>query len=251
MQIKLKSKIFKNKYIYVDYHNNDRAYSLVIFLSGFSGSMEPSLFKNGSKFFLKNNSMARVIFCDDNSEKQKKDSPKIEQMSFSVYIRELKGIIDFFNKKYSKIVLIGHSFGAVVSILFLDKYKSYLKKTELVLWEQSALPWKRELMEASFTFNPTKKLYYEKNGEAVLNKKFYNELITIDTLKVFKKLNKKTCIVAAKGSADKDAQKYFSVIHNKKGSQLSIIKGTNHCFKGIKAQKELFEKTLNFTNMKD
>jgi len=76
-----------------------------------------------------------------------------------------------------------------------------------------------------------------------LNKVFFKELITVDTLNIFQSLNKKTCIVAAENSADQDAQKYFEKI---KSSELHIIKKAGHLFETKESQKELFQITLDF-----
>jgi len=50
MEIKIKSKSKKGKYIYGKFTRNKKATILVIFLSGFSGSKELPLFKKASKF---------------------------------------------------------------------------------------------------------------------------------------------------------------------------------------------------------
>lgn len=251
MKIKIKSKKLKRKFIYGDFLENKSATTLVVFLSGFSGGMGFSLFKNASVNFFKNRfSTVELNFCNDNDVKhQKIDAPTLEQMSFSVYITELKNILDFFGKKYSKVVLIGHSFGAVVSILFLSKYKKYAKNTELVLWEPSLLPWKKEWMEQDFIFDAKKRLYIGKNGREVMNKLFYRECIDIkNTANLLQLLKKRACIITAENGAHKDAKKYFSKVQGEKSSKFFIIKGTGHLFEGRKAQKELFEKTIAFLN---
>jgi len=50
MEIKIKLKNKKGKYIYGKFTRNKKATILVIFLSGFSGSKELPLFKKASKF---------------------------------------------------------------------------------------------------------------------------------------------------------------------------------------------------------
>ncbi|MCX6701693.1 MAG: hypothetical protein NTX96_00670 [Candidatus Zambryskibacteria bacterium] len=249
MKIKIKSKYKKDKYIYETFLKNKKAKSLVIFSSGLSGSKELPLFKNASKKFLKDGfSILRFNFCRDNDDKlQKIDTLKPEELSLSVYIAELKNIMDVFSKKYPNIVLIGHSFGAVVFILFLDKYKKYKKNTKLILWDPTLLPWKKKIMEMDFLFNTKKQLYYGKNTNEVMNKTFYNECIHIkNTTNTLKMLNKEVCIIAAENGASKDAKKYYSKIKNKKNSKLFIIKKTGHRFDEEKAQKELFDRTIEF-----
>lgn len=249
MKLKVPSKKFKEKFIYGDFMDNKKADTLAVFISGLSGSRELPLFKTASTKFLKNGfSTLRFNFCNDSDDKHKKvDALNLEELSFSVYVTELKNILDSVGKKYSRIVLVGHSFGAPIAILFLNKYKKYANNTELVLWEPTLLPWKKEWMEEDFVFDRNKKLFFGKHTKETLNKVFYRECINVEsTDKVLRLLNCKACIIAAKDSADKDARKYFSMVHKNKTSLLHIIEKTDHYFKGVKAQKELFKRTIDF-----
>lgn len=249
MKFKIKSKKFKDKFIHGDFLENKSATELVIFLGGFSGGARSPLFKNTSVIFAKNGfSVVGFNFCNDCDSKHcKVNNLRPEDMSFSVYLEELKNIVDSFGKKYSKIVFVGHSFGAIILILFLSKYKKYTKNTELVLWDPSLLPWKREWMEMDFVFDIKKKLYFGKNGKEVMNKEFYKECISIkNTADTLQALKKKVCIVAAKNGAHKEARKYFLKIHRKKYSMFFVIKGAGHMFAEKHAQKELLNKTISF-----
>jgi predicted alpha/beta-fold hydrolase len=238
MKIRIKSKTKKGRFIYGDFLKNKNANITVIFLSGFSGSKEFPLFKRASNIFLKNGfNVVRLNFCSDSGDSYKKNNVlKLEEMSFLVYTTELKNIIDIFNKKCSKIALVGHSFGAIISIMFLNKYRKYLKNTELVLWDPSLLPWKKKLLDQEFDHSSG--FYHRKGGNELLNKTFYEECATTNIIKIFHSLNKKAYVIAAKNSADKDALRY--------DFKPMIIKNTNHFFDGEKAQKELFGKTVSF-----
>ena len=248
MKVKIKSKTKINKFIYGNVLKNKTAHTFVVFLSGFSGSKDLTLFKKATQEFFKHKfDTLAVDFCVDNDDAHpKKNALKLEDISFLIYIRELKNIIDIYSKKYSRIVFVGHSFGAIVAMLFLVKNKGYAKNTELVLWEPSLLPWNKKEMEKDFVFDNKKKLFYEKKTNIVINKVFYKELASKRSLDTFKVLNKRACIVAAEGSADKDAERYFLKIRNKKSSKLIIIKNTDHFFNGKKAQAELFKKTIDY-----
>lgn len=248
MKIKIKSKEFNNKYIYADLIDDKKSDTLMIFLSGFSGSSELPLLTQASREFSKNNfSTLRLNFCSDPDDSlTQKNALKLEDMDFSLYIIELKNVIDQLPIKYDKIVFVGHSFGAIISTLFLNKYKSFLKNCQLILWEPSLLPWKIEWMEQDFLYDPKKDVYTYKNTGEKINKRFYSELIRVDSVTVFQSLKQKTYIVAAKGSADKDAKKYIS--KTTQGSKVFILKNTDHCFKGKDTKKDLFKKTLEFIN---
>jgi len=232
--MKIQSVTRKNKFLYGDFLKNEQATTLVIFLSGFSGSKELPLFKTvSSKFFKKGFSTLQLNFCTDSDDTYKKsDALKTTDMSFSVYVKELKNVIDSLH--YSELVFIGHSFGAIISMIFLNKYKKYAKNARLVLWDPTLLPCEK------------KDIDMDKDLLKMINKTLYTELIHTDSVKLFRSLHKKSCIIAAKNSADKDARKY--ALHTKNGviTKLHVIKNTNHCFDGIKAQKELVEETLHF-----
>lgn len=251
MKFKIPSKKIKGKFIYGDFVENKKATALVVFSSGLSGSKELPLLKTASSEFFKYGfSTIRFNFCNDDEDKyQKVDALNLKELSFSVYVEELKNTIDFFGKKYSRIILVGHSFGAAIAILFLSKYKKYEKISELVLWDPTLLPWKKEWMQEDFVFDRDKKLYFGKHTKEILNKRFYEECIRIDTVSVLHMLNINVCIIAVKNSADKDARKYFSRVQKKNNSVMHIIEKTDHYFKGIKVQKELLKTTFNFLDL--
>lgn len=246
--MKIKTKINNNKFIYGDLLKHNNSQPTIFLLSGFSGGRYLPLFElAGNYFFNHNFNVLKFNFCaDPDDPKQVENALALKDMTFSVYLSELKNIIDKIIDPDQKIILIGHSFGSVISILFLDKYKKYKKQTELILWDQSHLPWNKKEMENDFEFDAQQKIYNEKKGKLSLNKIFFKELITVDTLNIFQSLNKKTCIVAAENSADQDAQKYFDKTDDKKSSELHIIKKAGHLFETKESQKELFQITLDF-----
>lgn len=251
MKLKIQSKKIKGKFIYVDLIENKKANTLIVFMSGLSGSKELPLFMTASTEFFKHGfSTLRLNFCNDSDEGYKKvDAINLEELSFSVYVTELKNILDSVGKKYSRIVLVGHSFGAPIAISFLSKYKKYSYSTELVLWDPTILPWKKQWMEEDFVLDKDKGLYLGKHTKEVLNKIFYGECVRVDTVNILQMLKRNVCIIAARNSADKDASKYFSKVHKKKASVLHIIEKTNHYFNGKRVQKELFTTTLNFLDL--
>lgn len=249
MKIKIKSKTIKGRFIYGDLSRHKKADSLAVFLSGLSGSKEFPFLKEASKFFSKNGfSALRLNFCNDSDDKKQKASAiKLEEMKLSVYTKELKNVLDTFSKKYSRLVLVGHSFGAVIFVSFLSKYKTYIKRSELVLWEPSLLPWKRKWMKEDFQFDKNKNLYRDKHSKELMNKTFYNELITTrNTAEIFKSLKKDVIIIAGTKMGKINAREYFSKIRNKKASKLFFVNGASHSFEKKNHRIELFEETLKF-----
>jgi predicted alpha/beta-fold hydrolase len=251
MKIKIGSKKIKRKFIYGNFSVNKKSETVVIFLSGLSGNDAIPLVKSASlEFFEHGFSTMNFNFCnDDIAKNHRTNSPEIGDMSLITYVADLKNVIDTFCRKYSKIVLVGHSFGAIVSILFLSNCKKYTKKIKLVLWDPSILPWRKELLEKIFVFNPAKNLYFEKNTKnpLIINKTFYRELMkTKDTTKVLGSLKNEVCIIGAGSASQNENKRYFAEVKNKRLSTLSIIKGAGHLFGGKRVQKIMFSKTLNF-----
>ena len=247
MNIKIPTKTSKNKFIYGDLFENKDTDTLVVFLSGLSGSKDLPLFEAATKKFFENGfSTFKFNFCRE-SESKTVDTLDLKEMIFAVYLSEFKNIIDFFNSDYKNFVLVGHSFGAVLAILFLDTYRGYLDNTSLVLWEPSILPWKREWMEEDYNLDNKTGFYISKINHEIINREFYEETININNIAdTLGNLNKNVCIVAAKGSADEDAQQYFKKTKDKINSKLKIIEKTNHFFDGSEAQEELFKTTISF-----
>lgn len=245
MKIKIKSKIKKGKYIHGILLKNRKSKTLVIFMSGFSGGRDSKLFKNASNVFLKKD--FDTLQFNFFQEKGRGNALRPEELSFSFYVSELKNIIDYFKKEYLEIILVGHSFGTIISILFLTEYNKYTKNIKLVFWEPTLLPWKEQYMKEDFIFNTKTKIYYGKNTSEIMNKTFYQECVnTKSTDIMFGLLGKDALIIAAKNSAGADAKKYFLKIKDKNKSRLFILNNTNHFFDGKKSQKELFSETINY-----
>jgi len=207
------------------------------------------LFINATEIFRKSGfDTLRINLC--NEDIQKRNALDIKDLDLSFYSSELKNVIEKLPKKYLEFIFVGHSFGAIMSILFLFNNKKYLKNTKLVLWDQSRLPWSKKAMDKIFAIDSEKTLKNQGNKIAI-NGKFYKELGSVDSVGIFHSLHKNACIVTAEGSTDTDAKKYYRATPDKAKSKYYVLKKTNHLFSGKKAQKELFEKTLKFIKYKD
>ncbi len=246
--MKIKSATKKGSLLYADLSQPTKGNSqLLIPMSGFSGGLDFELFKCIKEKFPDDHTDTLTInFCDEENKKDYPHTMKTEDYSLGIYSRELKNIIDLFIKKYSNIVLIGHSFGAIIGIKFLTKYPKYQKKINLVIWDPSLLPWGIKTTEENFAFDKKNKLYKFNFADFYINKKFYKELAKFDSVKYFGKIKTPTLIVAAENSADKDSKKYLSHSLDKKNSKLVILKNTDHFFTGSKTRKILLKETADF-----
>ncbi|MCR4328928.1 MAG: alpha/beta hydrolase [Candidatus Roizmanbacteria bacterium] len=231
MKIKIQS---KNQPLIAELSEVKNATGLVIFLSGLTGSRDLPLLKTASTYFCKNNlSTLRVNLCT---------MATLKDMTFKIYAERLRDVFVHFDKKYPKIILVGHSFGAIIAIIFLSVYPKYLKKTELIFWDPSLLPWEREWMEEDFSLNKKTGLYRDIHTKEIINKTFYEACIKTDSAVLSHSLPIKPFVVAAENSADKDAKKY--------SSKVVVLGSTDHCFSDKKAQKRLFEESIDFLRKK-
>ena len=207
-------KVFTKNRI-IDYELTHRSDTLAVFMSGLDGDMESPLLKKASKEFSKRGySTIRFNFFTN----------EMKKFSFKVYLQTLRELL--MSLKYQRYVFVGHSFGAIISILFLNKFKSYKNKSELIIWEPSLLPWKKEGLEDDFPG---------------LNKTFTRELTTINTAKIFKSLKKKSCLIASSDSSGSYIRKY---------GEAFIIKKGGHLLLDPKVQKQLFAQTFDFLKTK-
>ena len=251
MKLKIQSKKIKGKYIYGEVAKTKNSTTLIVFLSGLSGNDASDLTRNASDVFVESGfDTLKLNFCnDDNKKNRKAGALEIYEMSLSLYVAELKNILDTVAKTYVSIIFVAHSFGAPIAISFLNKYPKYKTEIHLTLWDPSLLPWGKEVVQEVFAFNPTKKLFYQKETEnpLVINKTFYTELLgTKNTAHLLRGLGRNVIIIAAEKGAQSDARSYFSKISNKKASRFFVIKRADHLFTTKRAQKELLSRTLDF-----
>ena len=244
MEIKIESKKIPDRFLYGKFFTKKSNSILTIFLSGLSGGRDLPLFVNATEIFMKSGfDVLRLNFC--NEDIQQRNALDIKDLDLSFYSIELRNVIEKLPKKYPHVVFVGHSFGAIISILFLLNNKKYLKNAELVLWDQSRLPWSKKAMNKVFAIDG-EKTFKNQGDKIAINEKFYKELCDVDSVGMFRSLHKNACIITAEGGTDTDAKKYYRATPDKAKSKWHILKKTNHLFSGKKAQKELFEKTLKF-----
>ncbi len=245
MKIKIPTRSTRGKFLLGTYLGKKDSKSLVIFLSGLSGDSKLSLFTKAARFFFKNGfSTLRINICANDKNVAQK-SLKQSGITFSTYAVEIENVINYYSSKYNDFVIIGHSFGAIIAILFLNKYKKYSKKINIVFWDPSLLPWSKKSLEKDFIYNSSQKIYRDKHSGVFINSQYYNQCVKINnTAEIFGLLNKNACIITT-SEGKKDAKKYFSRL-KKKNSKLYTLVSTDHLFSDQKSQKILFQKTLDY-----
>ncbi len=245
MNKKIPSKKIKGKYIYYNLSITKNSNTLMVFMTGLSGGMTFPLFENAEKYFSQFQcSILRFNFCrEENDEQHPKNEIELNKYHFRLYTVELKNLLETVSDKFEKIVFVGHSFGAIITLLFLDKYPKFKKKSKCILWEPSNLPWSKRVMNGVYDLDKNTGLYVDKESSESINSTFFKEVTTVNSINLFKKIGIDACIICASGSQDKIGKKYFSNTKNKFKSSYHIIENTDHSFDGNKAQNELFRVT--------
>lgn len=234
------------KRIYYDLKKSDNSETLVVFLSGFSGSRDFPFLQDMSQMFLGGDySTLRLNFCTDSEDTVVyPDTLDLSEINFSVYRKELDNLLAYLC--FKKYIFIGHSFGVPVCIDFLSYYPSFLEKSQVVFWEPSLLPWSRDTFFEFFTYDIETGLYVSNDKKEHLSAKFFNEIVTHDSAKQFSSLTTSVCIISAKGSCDNEAEQYITRAPINSHAEHIILENTDHCFQGVGIYETLFKKTLNY-----
>ena len=243
----------KPKTIETKINSTSNTSTLCIFLSGFSGSMNLPLFIEASDFFnQKNIDTLRVHFCHEPYD----DTPHeneflLEDFSFEKYTDELTNIINHVNKKYEKIIYVGHSFGAIIFMNYIALHNSNDIKdsTTFIMWEPSELPWNIKLLHSIYRYDSKSKKYINKEDGQSISRTFFKELQTVNSISTFKSIQTDTLIICAEGSQDAAGKRYKDT-KNKNKVNLNIIKDTNHLFSQKEKSDELFILTYQYLQEK-
>lgn len=219
----------------------------VIFLHGFPSSIDGSSAKwhrQGLKKYL--------VFTPDFSNG--KHSGKFENKLMSKEVKDIKKFIDYLEKNYSykKLVIIGHSTGAIDLALYAHKDK----RIDKVILSGAVASLKRgvrydfdSLQVHSFWTKGY--VRYNRPGKWVHGKKikkaFYDEFFKLDIPKAIKKYRKPLLIIH--GEKDEavplsEARELFSIANKPK--RLVVIKNADHRFS--KHLKKYFKQIKKFIN---
>jgi esterase/lipase len=209
---------------------------LIIFAHGFTGGKDEHIFFNGARFFGKNNiSSFRFNFYGE-----QEDSRQLNDCDIANHISDLETVISYFKKKCSEIIVVGHSFGGLITLL--SKKQEFGKA---VLWEPADNPKKWLVKDAKYV----KELglyYFDDWGVAyTIGKSMYQQCINLDTEGISSKFRKPLKIISAGNGILKDAaKKYLEQANQPK--ELTIIEGAGHNFNEDGVEEKLFEETLKF-----
>ncbi len=207
---------------------------LIIFVHGFTGHINEHIFYNAARFFPPQG-FDTFRF---NLYGYEKDARKLTETSISEHATDLKTVIEYFRNDYSKIYTIGHSFGGHVVV------RTSAPIDASVLWNPS--PDVKELANELTLLEKIGFYIEHSNVDILVGKNFIEDAKHLPLIKdVLRSFNIPLKIIAAELTDEKVAREtYFKHANNPK--ELSIIKGSSHCYDENDSEKKLFIETLNW-----
>jgi esterase/lipase len=229
MEEQIKIPLGNNKYAYGILQGSLKN-PLIIFVHGFTGYRDEHIFFNGARFFSKNN----ISSFRFNLYGEEVDARKLNNTSLSINAEDLDSVVSYFKDEgVKKIIVIGHSYGALA--ILLSKKQEFDK---VVLWEPSNNP--NSITDAAAYLKEKELYYYDKWGVAfTIGKEMFEENKIIEPLKLFKLLKVPVIIILAGNGELKD---YWS----KELESSASIQGATHNFDEYGVEEKLFNETLGW-----
>ncbi len=208
--------------------------AIIIFVHGFLGKANDHIFFNGAKYFAdKGFATYRFDFYH-----HKSDCRDMSESSFKMHIEDLNRVIEYFEGKYKKVILVAHSLGALIT-LFSDN----AKRLKVILWDP-ALGISNYLQEKCDWYNENVAVF-NLGFDVLLPKRYIESLMGVCNKGVFENIHKfaqKPGFVFAGGYRLKELwSREFKDI---KDFEVYEIPRSNHNFDTHKWESELFDITL-------
>lgn len=214
-------------------HKPQKYNTAIVFLHGFPGSMFGTIAPFINIFSNLGFLCLRFEFSGTNTSEG-----KFEDKLISKEVQDTKAAIDFLEKNFpfKRLILVGHSTGAIVASLYAhtDKRINKLVLVGVVSDLKSAVHYDfndqqvHDFWTKGFvTYNHPEKWYHKKR----LKKKYYDEYFTLDLPRSIKRFHKPVLI--AHGTADEaipvtEAYQLYNICNKPK--KLAVIKGADHKF---------------------
>lgn len=234
MEKNVKIKTDDNHIIYGVLNYQQETDKLIIFVHGLTGHKNEHQFYNAARFF-PNHGFATFRFDLYSGEKQGR---RLENCTIQTHTKDLEQVVEYFQKEYKNIYLVGHSLGGP-TILFSNQ--KYVKS--IVLWDPSL---KNDMIDPNiYEYNSLLNKYIIHWGaSSLMSTEMAEEWKTMDS-KIVERFILPTKIVCAEnGILHKDWEKIMSKIKIK--NDFVVIKNAGHCFDEEGVEKELFKETLEW-----
>ena len=235
--------------IHLPKHYNKKTGTAILYLHGFPGSM----FGTAKRFLTPLAKLGYLCMRFEFSGTNTSEG-KFEDKLMSKEVQEIRIAINFLKKNYGfqKLILAGHSTGAIDAALYAHKDK---RITKLIL--SGGVSDLKHAVRYDFTdqqvYDFWKKgyiTYHRPNhwtNNKKLNKAFYDEFFTLNIPKALKQFHKPILILHGEqdqGVFVKEAHELFKIINKPK--KLAIIPEADHSFSSKKAASQALTEVYKF-----
>jgi len=217
--------------------------TLVVFVHGLTGHPNEHTFHTAAQLYPKKN-VDVFRFALYSGEK---NGRKLSECTIATHSEDLNVVLKYFRKKYTKLVVVGHSLGSPTIL------KSDVSLFDaVVLWEPSYLAAKSADMPKKLHLGDREVYIQEWGTEYLMNPKMVEEWQWFNgknELHLVATLGKPLLVIAAgKGILLQGSKEYVKVA--KEPKSLRVIAGATHCFDELGAKDELLTETLRWVKQK-
>ncbi len=214
---------------------SEKADRLVIFVHGFTGNCNEHIFFNGSKYMAKQG-IASFRF-DLYSWKEK--GRTFTDCDAQIHLDDLKSVYNQFKDQFSKIYLVGHSFGGIIVQLFTKPVSG------VILWDGSHPA--DFIDQAEYKYVESLDSYTVNWGNVfVIGRKMHDDKWLKMTAKEIVDCVKSPIkiICAGNGILKEYGKEYFELANEPK--EYTVIEGAGHTFDEEGVEEKLFEQTASW-----
>lgn len=230
--VKIPTKDHKSIYGVLDTQDTNTK-KIIIFVHGFTGSMNEQQYFNAVPFF---NNKGYSTFRFDLYRKAP-DARKTSEVSFQNHIQDTESVINYFSTKFEKIYLIGYSLGGTV-VSLIDK--KHIEK--IVLWDPTN--GFNSPKEKGFLWNEDLNLYICRYRMDILfGRELIEEWQDITIQQQISSLTVPTKIIFAGNYTKYDEWKDYLDDTKKFPFSYHIIPGASHTFIEPGIAEQLYEET--------
>ena len=236
MEKAIKIKTTDNHIIFgtLNYQSTNKK-TVLIFVHGITGNQNEHQYFNAVPFFTKKSfTTFRFDFYSRNLQ-----SRQLQESSITTHVSDLQTVINYFKKKYKKIILIGHSLGAPVILL-----SDLSAVAKIILWDPTT--GFKDIKEKNGYYSKKLDNYVLNWGKAIMvSKKMIDEWKNIQTQDLINKITVPCKFIFAGKENKYTTWKPFLKKIKAKNDHV-VIKGASHVFIEEGVEQKLFIETLGW-----
>lgn len=207
----------------------------IVLIPGLFGDVNEPLLRNAKKFFKRKGYTV--------SELDPYDKNKSATVSIADFLENMhKCFVDLVSQGCA-VTPIGHSFGALLLLLYLQKEKKPVHFEQVILWDPALIPVPESSIHAIFETHKGQYYLKDESGNIRIAKVFYDEITSgsVGTMKMLQK-HQASIYFAEQGAYVHTYATYKKLVP--KNVVFFVIKDADHIFSSKAVQNELFSQTL-------